>query len=114
MSNLLLILIFAVFTWSCIQVSSVFGSNFILKMKQKQKLPYFKGAWVLTVFSVTTLLLFLFVLFGMALPTLLEILFDSPESVSASSIALGVLGSLCVSWLWALAKLRASLFEIYE
>lgn len=119
MGNFVLICLFAFFSWG---VSSFVTRLCVLTARSGlQKWPSedgrsgfgYRRAWNISLFLSTTLILSFFLAFGLKLPFLLESLFSSHEDVSSSLVALGMLASLCLSWLWSLNRIRNGLDEIY-
>jgi len=114
MGNLLLVLIFAFFSFLAVRLSAKLSEWSVSALRKKGRLLQFKGAWTLSLSIVTTIILMAFLCFGLSLSWLLTVLFQDPADVSSGLIAFCILGSLCVSWLWALAAVRNELAEIYS
>ncbi len=107
MGNALILGLLALFTllWVAFAASWVWGAYRLLFRRSASNT--FKGAWAWGLTLITIGLLACFALLGIALPPLLQRTFEASSEVSVSTLAVGILATLGLSWLLSLNRYRA-------
>jgi hypothetical protein len=81
----------------------------LIRSFQIEKRFSMQGTWYWGLALITTGLLFSFAVMAMLMPLLLSALFNDAHQVSQNLIAIGILACLCLSWLFSLNSLRATI-----